>query len=147
MEIIFVMVIVVAALSVDLLFSKYELKKLLDRECIPQSELLALYVEGYGEITPKVFGRSLARVSRIFSVPVGKIRLDDVIGKDIGRRFPLSLLDSAATEEFYDYVALKEKEAKISSYQSILTVSDFVRFEALVDKILKAQGALTSQDV
>ena len=96
------------------------------------SDLVSLYNSTVGGIDEDQFVRSLGKVSEFFSIPVEKIRLNDVIGEDLGAVPPFSMIDSAATEDFYEHI-YEEKEANNIAYdEKIVTVSDFIKFENFI---------------
>ncbi|ODS22306.1 hypothetical protein AB835_14945 [Candidatus Endobugula sertula] len=136
----FVFLIVLAAVigGFCLFFLNSSKRKLQARESLSSSDLLSIYVSSEGDIRPELFAESLEKVSEIFSVPVDKLRLEDVIGRDIGRRFPLSAGDSISTEDFYEYIHSQKVEANIAYEDPVNTVADFVKFEDFIHRKKKA---------
>ncbi|RDH44987.1 hypothetical protein [Zooshikella ganghwensis] len=103
-------------------------QKIQARKSISKSHLLAEYVHSNGDIESELFDESLKKVSEIFSVPTDKLRLEDVIGQDIGRSFPLSMGDSMATEGFYEYIHEQKKQTNLAYDKPINTIADFMEF-------------------
>lgn len=67
------------------------------------------------------------KVSEFFSIPVEKIRLNDVTGEDLGAVPPFSMIDSAATEDFYQHIYEEKEKNNIAYDEKIVTVSDFIK--------------------
>ncbi len=130
-----ILVIVVAVIGgFHLFFWKSEQRKLQARKSISSSDLHSVYVNSKGDVSAELFIESLKKISEIFSVPVDKIRLEDVIGRDIGRSFPLSMIDSMSTEDFYEHIHAQKKQANVTYDDPVNSVADFVKFEEFICK-------------
>lgn len=96
------------------------------------SDLVSLYNSTVGGIDEDQFVRSLGKVSEFFSIPVEKIRLNDVTGEDLGAVPPFSMIDSAATEDFYQHIYEEKEKNNIAYDEKIVTVSDFIKLENFI---------------
>lgn len=111
-------------------------KSIAKRKNISESNLLHNYESRFGSIDEDIFFKSLSKVSEIFSVPIGKIRLDDTIGYDLGKR-QFSELDSIEAEDFYEYINEVLVDYNASYSDPINTVSEFVKFNLYISRLDK----------
>lgn len=131
----YLLVIVLTSIGVCYFcFLSLRKRKLKERRPRKISELHQEFEQLEGQIDLNLFSNSVEKLSDLFSIPAEKLRLQDTVGKDIGCAFPLSMFDSIATEDFYEYVSEQAKEAGIVYEGHIVTAKDFIKFENCVRK-------------
>lgn len=137
MHILILIGLTVVILSIYFIYSKLEKNKVLKRVSMSESEQYAACAELIDGVEKDIVTQAFETLSRIFSVPVEKIRVDDVVGETLGKQSDLSAFETMECEDFYVYIQSRMDEMSVSYKGPINTVIEFVRFEDFIYKSKK----------